>query len=84
MARLLLLQQRLGTAIVLFAGFSSLSPLAGPRPGYTRGVAHEVKPPTRFISLDGKENHSSSWQVVSLFSTFRFCNSHDEQNVLRI
>uniref|UniRef100_A0A0D9VVA4 COBRA-like protein n=1 Tax=Leersia perrieri TaxID=77586 RepID=A0A0D9VVA4_9ORYZ len=46
--------------------------LKAPGPGYSCGLAQEVKPPTRFISLDGRRTTQAhvTWNVTCTYSQF--------------
>ncbi|KAL5219280.1 hypothetical protein ABZP36_019964 [Zizania latifolia] len=46
--------------------------LKTPGPGYSCGLAQEVKPPTRFISLDGRRTTQAhvTWNVTCTYSQF--------------
>lgn len=55
--------------------------LKAPGPGYTCGVPQEVKPPTKFISLDGRRTTQAHGKLFQ-YASFRCSNYHDEQNVL--
>ncbi|XP_022685500.1 COBRA-like protein 2 [Setaria italica] len=46
--------------------------LKAPGPGYSCGVAQEVKPPTKFISQDGRRTTQAhvTWNVTCMYSQF--------------